>query len=36
MFFLGIEELGWMDDGMDDGVNGWKGRPPPHKTKDII
>ncbi len=26
------EELGWMDDGTDDGTDGWKGRPP----KDII
>jgi hypothetical protein len=28
-----------MDDGMDDGTDGWKGRPPPSqpdKTKDII
>jgi hypothetical protein len=33
------EELGWMDDGTDDGTDGWKGRPPPSqpdKTKDII
>jgi hypothetical protein len=24
---LGDEELGWMDDGMDDEMDGWKGRP---------
>jgi hypothetical protein len=28
IFFFGDEELGWMDDGMDDGTDGWKGRPP--------
>jgi hypothetical protein len=28
IFFFRDDELGWMDDGMD----GWKGRPP----KDII
>jgi hypothetical protein len=32
IFFFGDEELGWIDDKMDDGTNGWKGRPP----KDII
>ncbi len=39
-FFLlkkkGDEELGWMDDGTDDGTDGCKGRRPPDKTKDII
>jgi hypothetical protein len=24
------------DDETDDGTDGWKGRPPPDKTKDII
>jgi hypothetical protein len=24
------------DEGTDDGTNGWKGRPSPDKTKDII
>jgi hypothetical protein len=28
IFFFGDEELGWMDDEMDDGTDGWKGRPP--------
>jgi hypothetical protein len=32
IFFFRDEELGWMDDEMDDGMDGWKGRPP----KDII
>jgi hypothetical protein len=39
IFFFRDEELGWMDDGTDDGTDGWKGRPPPlqpDKTKDII
>jgi hypothetical protein len=28
---------GWMDDGMDDGTDGWKGQPPKDdKTSDII
>jgi hypothetical protein len=30
--FFGDEELGWMIDETD----GWKGPPPPDKTKDII
>jgi hypothetical protein len=39
IFFFRDEELGWMDDGTDDGTDGWKGPPPPSqpdKTKDII
>jgi hypothetical protein len=32
IFFFRDEELGWMDDGTD----GWKGRPQQDKTKDII
>jgi len=32
IFFFRDEELGWMDDRID----GWKGQPPPDKTKDII
>jgi hypothetical protein len=34
--FFWDEELRWTDDGMDDGTNGWKGRPTSDKTKDII
>ncbi len=36
IFFFRDEELGWMDDGTDDGTDGWKGRPQADKTKDII
>ncbi len=36
IFFFRDEELGWMDDGTNDGTNGWEGRPTPDKTKDII
>jgi hypothetical protein len=28
IFFFRDEELEWMDDGTDDGMDGWKGRPP--------
>jgi hypothetical protein len=32
-FHPGMKNL---DDGTDDGTDGWKGRQPPDKTKDII
>jgi hypothetical protein len=32
IFLFQDEELGWMDDEMDDETDGWKGRSP----KDII
>jgi hypothetical protein len=35
IFFLGDEELGWTDDGMDDETDGWKGRPPRILNKQI-
>jgi hypothetical protein len=33
IFFFRDEELGWMDDGTDDGTDGWKGRPPPDRLR---
>jgi hypothetical protein len=33
IFFFRVEELGWMDDGTDDGTDGWKGRPPPDRLR---
>jgi hypothetical protein len=32
IFFFEDEELGWTDDGTDDGTDGWKGGPTPTNT----
>jgi hypothetical protein len=31
IFFFRDEEVGWMDDRTDDGMDGWKGEPPPDR-----
>jgi hypothetical protein len=33
IFFFRDEEFGWMNDGMDDETNGWKGRPPSDRLR---
>jgi hypothetical protein len=33
IFFFQDEELEWMDDGTNDGMDGWKGRPPPDRLR---
>jgi hypothetical protein len=35
IFFFRDEELGWMDDETDDGIDGWKGRPPQDRPRII-